>query len=62
MNDLLKINDVTDSTTISRSTIYRLMKEGKFPPPIKIAKNSNRWRASDIENWKANPEEWGKVH
>ncbi len=35
---------------ISRSTIYRLMSEDKFPKPIRI-RTSVRWRVGDIVAW-----------
>ena len=47
---LLKIADVSATTNLSRTTIYRLEGLGEFPPPLKLGR-SVRWRASDIDAW-----------
>jgi prophage regulatory protein len=36
---------------ISRSTIWRWLKEGKFPRPVKLGAASTRWLISDLEEW-----------
>ena len=36
---------------LSRSTIYLMMAEGRFPRPIKIGRRAVGWRASDVEEW-----------
>ena len=36
---------------LSRATIYRLIKSGKFPRPLSIGTGSVRWRQSDIISW-----------
>jgi prophage regulatory protein len=36
---------------VSSATIYRWIKEGKFPKPVHLGANMVRWKASDIEAW-----------
>ena len=36
---------------LSRATIYRLIKLGKFPRPLSIGTGSVRWRQSDVIAW-----------
>jgi len=36
---------------LSRATIYRLIKAGKFPRPLSIGPGSVRWRQSDVVAW-----------
>ena len=48
---LLRCRDVEENTSLSRSAIYRLMKAGQFPRPVKIGSRAVRWRLSDIEAW-----------
>ena len=36
---------------VSPATIYRWIKEGRFPKPIHLGANMVRWKASDIESW-----------
>ena len=50
-NRLLRCCQVEEITGISRSSIYRLMKSGEFPPRVKVGRNAVRWRESDITAW-----------
>lgn len=34
---------------IARSTLWRGVKSGRYPPPIKIGANAVRWRRSELE-------------
>jgi len=36
---------------VSPATIYRWIKEGNFPKPVRLGANMVRWKASDIEAW-----------
>ena len=36
---------------LSRSSIYRKMRNGTFPEPIKIGARAVRWPESEIEAW-----------
>ena len=36
---------------VSPATIYRWVKEGKFPAPIHFGANMVRWEASQIAAW-----------
>lgn len=48
---ILKRREVEAMTTLSRSTIYRLMNAGKFPASIRLSANSVGWLESDVERW-----------
>lgn len=48
---LLRLEDVEARCGISRSTIYRLMREGDFPEPIKVGQRAVRWLESEITEW-----------
>ena len=50
---LLRLSDVRTLTALGRSTIYRLMRDGSFPEPLKIGPRAVRWRESEIEAWLA---------
>lgn len=45
---LLTRREVERRTGLSRSTIYRKMREGTFPVPLKVSERTVRWRESDI--------------
>ena len=46
---LLTRPEVEDRTGLSCSTLYRKMREGTFPEPLKIGERAVRWPASEIE-------------
>ena len=37
----------------NRTTLYRWIKDGRFPKPIRLGPNSVAWRWSAIEEWLA---------
>lgn len=50
-NRILRVPDVKKITGLSRTTIYKLVKEQDFPSPIKLSKKAIGWPESTIENW-----------
>ena len=36
---------------LSSSSIYRMVKAGDLPPPIKLSTGAVRWIAGEIESW-----------
>ena len=51
MDRLLRLREVTARTGMGKSTIYRKIAHGLFPPPVSVGGQSVRWRESDIERW-----------
>ena len=47
-----KISDLTKSLGICRAQVYKLIKQGEFPRPLKIGASSV-WRDSDIAAWQS---------
>lgn len=47
---LLPLPEVESRSGFKSSFIYQLIKEGKFPRPVKIGAAS-RWRESEIQAW-----------
>ena len=48
---LLRREEVEARTGLARSSIYRKMREGSFPEPLKIGARAVRWPSSEIEDW-----------
>ncbi|MBT7307746.1 MAG: AlpA family transcriptional regulator [Gammaproteobacteria bacterium] len=48
---LLKIGEVKKLTSLSKSTVYRLMSDGEFPLQLKLSKQSAAWLESEILEW-----------
>jgi len=51
---LLRRKEVEKIAGISRASIYRLIKIGKFPAPVSLGTGGVRWRQSDIIMWQSN--------
>ena len=47
----LRLSTVKARTGLSRSTVYRRVKEGLFPAPIPLGGRSIGWLDSDIDTW-----------
>ena len=59
---IVRMKTVLARTGLSKSTIYRKITDGTFPPRIKISINGAGWRESDINRWVANPVAWRPVN
>ena len=53
---IIRREEVTRLTGIARATLYKLIKEGKFPAPLRLGERSVGWRLADIDTWLAAPE------
>ena len=52
---ILRIKAVLQRTGLSRSTMYRKMQSGTFPPAIKISTRCVGWREADVAAWLHDP-------
>ena len=50
-NRLITRKEVELRCRIGRSSIYRLMRAGRFPLPIRIGLRAVRWRESEIDDF-----------
>jgi prophage regulatory protein len=48
---LLRLSDVKSLVGLSRSTIYHLISERRFPAQTRVGPRAVRWRATDILAW-----------
>jgi prophage regulatory protein len=48
---LLRLNEVTSRTGLSRSTIYDMVKKGAFPERVAIGLRSVGWHESAVDDW-----------
>ena len=51
---LLRREEVEIRCGIARTTIYRLMRAGQFPEPVKVGPRAVRWSSSELEAWLTN--------
>lgn len=47
----LRIGEVAARTTFSKPHIYTLIRQGKFPKPVKLSVNTSAWLKSEIDAW-----------
>jgi prophage regulatory protein len=48
---LLRIGDVSNKTTLAKSTLWIKISKGQFPKPIKISPAISVWKESDVDAW-----------
>jgi len=47
----LRLPQVKEVTTLSRSSIYRMVASGEFPKQISIGSNQVVWIKSQVDDW-----------
>ncbi len=50
-DQLLRTKEVYRMLGISEGSFYKLLREGKFPPGIRLGGRIIRWRQSVVEHW-----------
>ena len=51
---IVRIQEVMSATGLSRSTIWRRVRNHEFPPPLKLGGLNSRsvgWREQDVDAW-----------
>ena len=48
---LARLPTVLKMTGLGRSTIYRWIADGSFPPPVRLGPRAVAWRWSDFDEW-----------
>lgn len=51
IDPLLRMPQVTQATGLSKSRVYDLAQQGKFPRPVKLSERTAAWRTSEIVRW-----------
>ena len=48
---ILRLREVQQQTRLSKATIYRLLRSGAFPKPIRLGVRAVGWRTEEIDEW-----------
>ena len=48
---LIRLRDVCDQTALSKTAIYRALREDRFPKPLRVGPQSVRWRQDELDEW-----------
>jgi prophage regulatory protein len=51
VDPVLRIGEVQTALSYSASQIYRMVKAGGFPPPLRLGPGRIGWRQSVVEHW-----------
>ena len=54
---ILRRKDIENKFGLSRSTIYAMMANGRFPKPVKLGHRAVGWRSDDLQSWFENMQE-----
>ena len=54
---ILRRKDIENQFGLSRSTIYAMMANGRFPKPVKLGHRAVGWRSDDLQTWFENMQE-----
>ncbi|MGC1301798.1 MAG: AlpA family phage regulatory protein [Caulobacteraceae bacterium] len=57
-NRILRLKTVLARTGLSRSTLYRKIREGSFPAQVPISVHGAGWHESAVNRWIADPAGW----
>ena len=47
----MRLPEVKQAVGLSRSQIYKLIQEGRFPAPIRVTANVSAWVDSEVAEW-----------
>lgn len=50
-NKLIKLHEVRALTGLSRSHVYALAQQDRFPKPVKLTERSSAWVAAEVQSW-----------
>lgn len=50
-DSLLRMAAVRARLGVGRTTVWKLVRTGQLPPPVKLTATARAWRASDIERF-----------
>ena len=48
---ILNQRDILAALGVSKTTLWRMIKAGTFPQPLKIGERLNGWRVETFEGW-----------
>jgi prophage regulatory protein len=52
VSKILRLRDVLADTGLSRTTVYRLIQAGSFPPGVRLSDRAVGWPEEVVEQWK----------
>ncbi|WP_458251066.1 helix-turn-helix transcriptional regulator [Geobacter anodireducens] len=53
MERMIRLPEILNLTGVSRSTIWRWIKAGYFPRPVRMSPGTIGWKSTDVLDWLA---------
>ena len=53
-NKYYRVSELSELLSIGKSTLWKWVKDGKFPQPIRLSARMTLWSAADIHKWLEN--------
>jgi prophage regulatory protein len=51
MKKIYRLKEIVELTSLSKSTIYRMINAGIFPASIALSQRAVAWLVSDVDAW-----------
>ncbi|TBV09525.1 helix-turn-helix transcriptional regulator [Stutzerimonas kirkiae] len=48
---IIRLKEVSSTTGLARSTIYKYVSEGTFPKPVSLGDRCVGWLESEVQGW-----------
>ncbi|WP_191569218.1 helix-turn-helix transcriptional regulator [Paracoccus yeei] len=58
MEQFLRLKDICARTSLSKSEVYRQVKDGRFPPQQRRSHKVAVWKLSDVDAWMRGKDDW----
>ena len=59
---ILRLPEVASRLGVSHDTVRRMVRDGRFPPPLEIARRSIGWLEADLDVWLAERRRIANTH
>ena len=53
LSGLMTTREIIALVRLSRTSIYRMTRQSRFPPPCSVGNGKIRWREDDVRAWMA---------
>ena len=50
-DQLMTVKEVAATLHLGKSTVFKMIADGTFPPGIRLGPQAVRWRTSTVEEW-----------
>jgi prophage regulatory protein len=57
-----RLRDVLHISSLSRSTVYRRISEGRFPSPVRLGGRASAWPSAALQTWIDDPDGYRTPH